>query len=68
MLVPVVNLGVALWAAFTEWPVTTEVERLKLAVASADLKAGGSTPVSTGVYARHGVLRLRDEQTGRFAV
>jgi hypothetical protein len=40
MLVPVVNLGVALWAAFTEWPVVREVERLKLAVASADLTAG----------------------------
>ncbi len=37
MLVPVVNLGVALWAAFTEWPVAKEVEQLKLAAASADL-------------------------------
>ena len=40
MLVPVVNLGVALWAAFTEWPVNRELSRLKLAAASADLTSG----------------------------
>jgi hypothetical protein len=42
MLVPVVNLGVALWAAFSEWPVLREVERLRLVAASADLIAGSA--------------------------
>jgi len=40
MLVPVVNLGVALWAAFAEWPVIQELSRIKLAAASADLTSG----------------------------
>jgi ABC-type spermidine/putrescine transport system permease subunit II len=40
MLVPVVNLGVALWAAFAEWPVNRELSRLKLAAASANLVSG----------------------------
>jgi len=44
MLVPVVNAGVALWAAFTEWPVEREVERLKLALASAE--SIGATPAA----------------------
>jgi ABC-type spermidine/putrescine transport system permease subunit II len=44
MVVPVVNLGVALWAAFAEWPVLKELARLKLAAASADLTAGLSDP------------------------
>ena len=35
MLVPVVNLGVALYLAFAEWPVLAEIARLKLVVASA---------------------------------
>jgi len=48
MVVPVVNLGVALWAAFAEWPVTKEVERLKLAAASADLMAGIQAPGDSG--------------------
>jgi hypothetical protein len=39
MLVPVVNLGVALWAAFAEWPVLSEVQRLRLVAASKDLSA-----------------------------
>ena len=43
MLVPVVNLGVALWAAFTEWPVVNEVAHLRLVAASADLNKGSST-------------------------
>lgn len=37
MLVPVVNLGVALWAAFTSWPILREVERLKMLVATAQM-------------------------------
>ena len=34
MLIPVLNLGVALYLAFAEWPVLAEVARLKLAAAS----------------------------------
>jgi hypothetical protein len=34
MLVPVVNLGVALYLAFAEWPVLAELARVKLAIAS----------------------------------
>jgi hypothetical protein len=33
MLVPVVNLGVALYLAFAEWPVLTELARLKMVAA-----------------------------------
>ena len=44
MLVPVVNLGVALYLAFAEWPVHQELARTKLLVASA-------TPASTAVPA-----------------
>lgn len=44
MLVPVVNLGVALWAAFAEWPIVGEVARLRLIVASTGGAAAG--PVS----------------------
>lgn len=39
MLVPVANLGVLLWAAFTRWPALAEMERLKLLVATAELSA-----------------------------
>ena len=35
MLVPVVNLGVALYLAFAEWPVLAELARVKLLAASA---------------------------------
>jgi hypothetical protein len=42
MLVPVVNLGVALWAAFTEWPVLREVARLKELVATYEMRASGA--------------------------
>lgn len=42
MLVPVVNVGVALWAAFTEWPILREIDRLKLVVAS----TGSAAPAS----------------------
>jgi hypothetical protein len=34
MLVPVVNLGVALYLAFVEWPIIAELSRLKLQLAS----------------------------------
>ena len=34
MLVPVVNLGVALYLAFAEWPVVAELARVKLVAAS----------------------------------
>jgi hypothetical protein len=39
MLVPVVNLGVALYLAFAEWPVLAELGRVKLQAASADLQS-----------------------------
>lgn len=42
MLVPVVNLGVALWVAFTEWPALREVARLKELVATYELRAAQS--------------------------
>ena len=35
MLVPVVNLGVALYLAFAEWPVVAELAHVKLVAASA---------------------------------
>jgi ABC-type spermidine/putrescine transport system permease subunit II len=34
MLIPVVNLGVALYLAFAEWPVIAELARVKLVAAS----------------------------------
>ena len=34
MLVPVVNLGVALYLAFAEWPVLAELKRVKLQLGS----------------------------------
>jgi hypothetical protein len=45
MLVPVVNLGVALYLAFAEWPVLAELTRVKLLAASAPSSspAGGVT-------------------------
>lgn len=46
MLVPVVNLGVALWAAFAEWPVLKELERLKMVVASAQAVGAVPAPVT----------------------
>ena len=39
MLVPVVNLGVALWATFTEWPALREVNRLREQVATYEMRA-----------------------------
>ena len=35
MLIPVLNLGVALYLAFAEWPVLAELARVKLLAASA---------------------------------
>lgn len=48
MLVPVVNLGVALWAAFAEWPALREIERLKELVATYELRAGQPAPAVEG--------------------
>jgi ABC-type spermidine/putrescine transport system permease subunit II len=39
MLIPVVNLGVALYLAFAEWPVLAELARAKLLAASAAFAA-----------------------------
>jgi hypothetical protein len=39
MLIPVVNLGVALWASFAEWPALKEVSRLREQVATYELRA-----------------------------
>jgi ABC-type spermidine/putrescine transport system permease subunit II len=39
MLVPLVNLGVALYLAFAEWPVLAELARVKLIAASAPFAA-----------------------------
>ena len=47
MLVPVINLGVALWAAFTEWPLLAENARLKLVVASLQSNASPSASASS---------------------
>jgi hypothetical protein len=44
MLVPVVNLGVALYLAFAEWPVLAELGRVKLEAASADLRSAVAAP------------------------
>lgn len=44
MLVPVVNLGVALYLAFAEWPVLTELSQLKLLAASTAPPATVATP------------------------
>jgi len=47
MLVPVINLGVVLWAAFTEWPALREVARLKELVATNELlRAAEPAPYS----------------------
>ena len=52
MLVPVVNLGVALWAAFAEWPVLTENARLKMLVAS--LQPATQAPIAASAPAAGG--------------
>jgi hypothetical protein len=44
MLVPVVNLGIALYLAFTEWPVLTELARLKLVAAFPTSPAAATAP------------------------
>jgi|GEM_PF-811169 len=46
MLVPVVNLGVALWAAFAEWPSLREVARLRERVATYELLSSAPAPAS----------------------
>ena len=47
MLVPVVNLGVALYLAFAEWPVLAEVARLKLVAASVLPAPAASAPADS---------------------
>lgn len=42
MLLPIVNLGVALYVAFTDWPVLAELQRLKLVAASVPVAATAS--------------------------
>jgi ABC-type spermidine/putrescine transport system permease subunit II len=41
MVVPVVNLGVALYLAFTQWPVLTELAQAKLQLASVGIGGPG---------------------------
>lgn len=51
MLIPVVNLGVALYLAFAEWPVLAELARAKLVAASATqptAMASTAPPISAG--------------------
>lgn len=49
MIVPVVNLGVALYLAFTQWPVLTELAQAKLQLASVGV--GGPGAVAAQVAA-----------------
>jgi ABC-type spermidine/putrescine transport system permease subunit II len=44
MLVPVVNLGVALYLAFAEWPILTELTRLKMVAAFAPAASPQAAP------------------------
>jgi hypothetical protein len=46
MLVPLVNLGVALWFAFAEWPAEKEAARLRAIAASVNPEAVGLTQAS----------------------
>jgi len=48
MLVPVVNLGVALYLAFAEWPVIAELARLKLLAASLAVSPSIAPPAVGG--------------------
>jgi len=48
MLVPVVNLGVALWATFTEWPALREVNRLREQLATHELLASQAAAAGNG--------------------
>jgi hypothetical protein len=45
MLIPVVNIGVAFYLAFADWPVLKELERLRLLVASATPLSSPEAPV-----------------------
>jgi ABC-type spermidine/putrescine transport system permease subunit II len=51
MLVPVVNLGVALYLAFAEWPVVAELARVKLQVASLGSVPAAVAPETVAVPA-----------------
>lgn len=46
MLIPVVNLGVALYLAFAEWPALAELARVKLLAASAAAPMSPIPPVA----------------------
>lgn len=45
MVIPIVNLGVALYLAFAQWPVLAEMDRLKLQLASS--AASSAVPPDT---------------------
>jgi len=45
MLVPVVNLGVALYLAFAEWPVLAELKRVKMQLGSLEAAQATTTAV-----------------------
>lgn len=47
MLVPGVNLGVALWLSFAEWPALREVARLKELVATYEMRAAHAEAVAS---------------------
>jgi hypothetical protein len=49
MVVPVVNLGVALYLAFAEWPVIAELAQAKLLAASASQQPAAAPPASAPV-------------------
>ena len=53
MLVPIVNLGVALYLAYATWPIQTELQRVKLVAASANSSGAGSLAPSVLVSPAH---------------
>ena len=61
MLVPVVNLGVALYLAFAEWPVMAELARQKLIAASA-LGQGAAGECRAFLLATVGSIALRYDE------
>ena len=48
MLVPVVNIGVAIWAAFAEWPLLKVVARLRMIVATSATESDAGATSDTG--------------------
>lgn len=51
MLVPVVNLGVALYLAFTEWPALAELKRVKLQLGSLEAAQAPIAPAPPATVA-----------------